>query len=123
MQWVSFFSNANNLEYEIEVRFAHHGEFHEGYGWDCCISKNLLSICRCEGNALSTKHFGVYHAGKEGKSHVNTQYPYCYHEKGSCNQKPHWTCCDLPNFEEATCPGNRKSLVYKQMLMMFFNHP
>lgn len=46
LMWYQYFNNANNLEYEIEIRFNHDGRYIQGKGWTCCGFNKKYSICR-----------------------------------------------------------------------------
>lgn len=43
-----YFNNANNLEFELEIRFNHDGQFGLDNIWTCCGYGVKHSICRAE---------------------------------------------------------------------------
>ena len=83
--FIKFFKNANNLEYEIELRYGHDG-LYERNVWQCCNENKFISICQikvkydknwggfnrryyADWERLGKKedellHWGLYHCGE-----------------------------------------------------------
>jgi hypothetical protein len=47
-------NNANNLEYEIELRYAHDG-LYERNVWQCCNENKYVSICQIKSKYLKNE--------------------------------------------------------------------
>ena len=68
-----FLYDANNLEYEIEFRYNHDGEYEEDV-WQCCNKSEYISICQIKCKYMweadkgffgtSAPHWGLYHCGE-----------------------------------------------------------